>query len=163
MNLEFSQDYSSLKITDNGIGMNPLEFIHQYIRIGKSNLKKAEHTPKFSRPRIGGKGIGFLAPARYCRALEIRTKKGDVSVNYFTINKNEDDQVDIKHLFTNGHKDEGILNFIKIIKITDRNDIEIKVKKIDDFIIYFEKPVSDFNIWYEFDSRSIELFSTIDF
>lgn len=163
VNLVFSPDYSSLKIKDNGIGMNPIEFIHQYIRIGKSYLKKGEYTPKFNRPRIGGKGIGFLAPARYCSNLVIKTKKGEKSINYFTISENNENEVDVRQLFLQGHNEEKILDYISITKITDQNSKEIEIEKEQDFVIYFKNPVSEFNVWYEFDSRSMELFANIDF
>jgi hypothetical protein len=161
--MEFSQDFTSLNIEDNGIGMNPIEFIHQYIRIGKSYIEKAEHTPKYLRPRIGGKGIGFLAPARYCQRLQIITKKNEISKNYFKINNNLDSSIDLKPLFLQGHGEEQILEHINIYKITDELGKEIPKYIIEDFVLHLDEIIENINIWYEFDSRRLELRALIDF
>lgn len=70
--LIFSSGFRDLRIEDNGVGMNPIQFVRDYIRIGRG------HNPPVKTPggrwRIGGKGIGFLAPARYCRVMVVETK-----------------------------------------------------------------------------------------
>lgn len=163
VDLNFSDDFTSLEIIDDGMGMNPLEFIHQYIRIGKSNLKKPEFTQKYNRARIGGKGIGFLAPARYCKSLNIVTKKNVVSTNYFIVNVDDVKSINLKDLFLQGHNEQSILDLLKIIKVTDSDLNDIEVELIEDFVIYFKDTVSKIYVWYEFDSRGIELNATIDF
>jgi hypothetical protein len=70
--LEFGAEYQSLTIDDDGAGMNPKQFVREYIRVGRSPEAKVK-SPSEKRERIGGKGIGSLAPARYCRQLNVKT------------------------------------------------------------------------------------------
>lgn len=70
--LQFSDEYQSLLIDDDGAGMNPRQFVREYIRVGRSPDAKLL-SPSATRERIGGKGIGSLAPARYCKKLRIET------------------------------------------------------------------------------------------
>ena len=70
--IEFSDDFMSVTIEDDGNGMNPFEFRTDFARIGGSSRKKSKKTtPKKKRSRIGNKGIGFLALARYCNRMVI--------------------------------------------------------------------------------------------
>lgn len=71
--LRFGPDFSSLEIIDDGAGMNPRQVLREYIRVGRS-VDAQRKSPSGRRERIGGKGIGSLAPARYCRALTLQTK-----------------------------------------------------------------------------------------
>ena len=66
-----SEDFSSMDVLDNGIGMTPFDFHKSFARIGGSTAWLQEGTSSGGRPRIGYKGIGFLAVARYCSALHV--------------------------------------------------------------------------------------------
>ncbi|MDE2888423.1 MAG: ATP-binding protein [Gemmatimonadota bacterium] len=70
VSIEFADDFTSATISDDGIGMSPFEFRCDFTRIGGSSRKwSMERTPKKKRRRIGNKGIGFLALARYCHRM----------------------------------------------------------------------------------------------
>lgn len=69
--VEFSDDFSAVTVTDDGRGMTPFEFRNDFTRIGGGSRRwEGDRTGK-GRLRIGSKGIGFLALARYCSRLEI--------------------------------------------------------------------------------------------
>jgi hypothetical protein len=74
--VEYSEDFSSVTITDDGRGMTPFEFRNDFTRIGGGSRRwEGDRTAK-GRLRIGSKGIGFLALARYCSRLEIESCAG---------------------------------------------------------------------------------------
>src|SRR5262249_22346910 len=69
--VDFADDFSRVTVTDDGRGMTPFEFRGEFTRIGGGSRRWAQgNTPK-GRARIGSKGIGFLALARYCSKLEV--------------------------------------------------------------------------------------------
>ena len=71
--VEFAEDFSSVKVVDDGRGMTPFEFRNDFTRIGGGSRRwRGDRTPK-GRLRIGSKGIGFLAVARYCSRLEVES------------------------------------------------------------------------------------------
>ena len=72
ISIEFADDFTSATISDDGNGMSPFEFRCDFTRIGGSSRRwSGGRTPKKNRSRIGNKGIGFLALARYCRRMLI--------------------------------------------------------------------------------------------
>jgi len=71
--VSLSDDFRSLDVVDDGIGMTPYEFHHDFARLGGSTAWLRGGKSPSGRPRIGYKGIGFLAVARYCSALHVET------------------------------------------------------------------------------------------
>jgi hypothetical protein len=67
--VEFAEDFSSVSVQDDGQGMTPFEFRSDFTRIGGGSRRWAGDRTRKGRPRIGSKGIGFLALARYCDRL----------------------------------------------------------------------------------------------
>ena len=67
--VEFSDDFSTVTVTDDGNGMTPFEFRNDFTRIGGGSRRWAGDKTRKGRLRIGSKGIGFLALARYCDQL----------------------------------------------------------------------------------------------
>jgi DNA topoisomerase VI subunit B len=73
VHVNIADDFSSVAVIDDGEGMTPFEFRHDFTRIGGGSRRwSGERTPK-GRLRIGSKGIGFLALARYCSLLEVES------------------------------------------------------------------------------------------
>ncbi len=68
-----ARDFSSIEIRDNGIGLTPIEFHRDFARLGGSTAWQNDGRSPGGRPRIGYKGIGFLAVARYCGRMEIES------------------------------------------------------------------------------------------
>jgi hypothetical protein len=67
------RDFSSIEVRDNGIGLTPIEFHRDFARLGGSTAWQNKGRSPGGRPRIGYKGIGFLAVARYCRRMELES------------------------------------------------------------------------------------------
>src|SRR5260370_41589671 len=67
----FADDFSSVTVTDDGQGMTPVEFRNDFARIGGGGRRWAGDRTQKGRLRIGSKGIGFLALARYCDRLKV--------------------------------------------------------------------------------------------
>src|SRR6202011_6194372 len=71
--VSFADDFSSVTVTDDGQGMTPFEFRNDFARIGGGSRRWAGDKTRKGRLRIGSKGIGFLALARYCDRLQIES------------------------------------------------------------------------------------------
>ncbi|HEV8716418.1 MAG TPA: ATP-binding protein [Candidatus Binatia bacterium] len=69
----FADDFSSVTVTDDGTGMTPFEFHNDFTRIGGGSRRWAGDKTRKGRLRIGSKGIGFLALARYCDRLQVQS------------------------------------------------------------------------------------------
>lgn len=69
-----ARDFPSLEIRDNGMGLTPIEFHRDFARLGGSTAWQNEGRSPGGRPRIGYKGIGFLAVARYCSRMEVESR-----------------------------------------------------------------------------------------
>jgi hypothetical protein len=77
--VQLSSDFSQVDVEDNGRGMTPFEFQEDYIRIGGSIHSQRDGLTPAGRQPIGRKGIGFLAVARYCKLVQIRTHTNRVA------------------------------------------------------------------------------------
>src|SRR2546426_11972458 len=69
-----ARDFSSIEVYDNGIGLTPVEFHRDFARLGGSTAWQNQGKSPGGRPRIGYKGIGFLAVARYCSRMEVESR-----------------------------------------------------------------------------------------
>src|SRR4051812_60679 len=66
-------DLTAIEVLDDGNGMTPYDFRDNFARLGGSTAWLRGGKSPGGRPRIGYKGIGFLAVARYCSALLVET------------------------------------------------------------------------------------------
>lgn len=71
--VQFADDFTSATVADDGQGMTPFEFRNDFARIGGGSRKWAGDRTRKGRLRIGSKGIGFLALARYCDRLHVES------------------------------------------------------------------------------------------
>ena len=69
-----ADDFSVIEVVDDGIGMTPYSFHDSFARLGGSTAWLHGGKSPGGRQRIGYKGIGFLAVARYCGALHVETR-----------------------------------------------------------------------------------------
>src|SRR5437879_5988887 len=72
----FADDFASVTVSDDGLGMTPFEFRNDFARIGGGSRRWAGDRTRKNRLRIGSKGIGFLAMARYCDRLKVESAAG---------------------------------------------------------------------------------------
>ena len=66
-----SDDFATLNIFDDGRGLTPDEFRTDFTKVGGSQARAREEMTALGRLKIGSKGIGFLAVARYCSRMEV--------------------------------------------------------------------------------------------
>jgi hypothetical protein len=71
--ISIADDCSSVTVIDDGEGMTPFEFRNDFTRIGGGNRRWLGERTRKGRLRIGSKGIGFLALARYCSRLQVES------------------------------------------------------------------------------------------
>lgn len=71
--VEFTDSFSSVTVSDDGCGMTPFDFRNDFTRIGGGSRRWSGDRTKRGRLRIGSKGIGFLALARYCERLRVES------------------------------------------------------------------------------------------
>jgi Histidine kinase-, DNA gyrase B-, and HSP90-like ATPase len=71
--ISIADDCSSVTVHDDGEGMTPFEFRNDFTRIGGGSRRWLGERTRKGRLRIGSKGIGFLALARYCSHLEVES------------------------------------------------------------------------------------------
>src|SRR5260370_15749289 len=69
----FAADFSNVIVADDGSGMTPFEFRNDFARIGGGSRRWGRDRTRKGRLRIGSKGIGFLALARYCDRLKVES------------------------------------------------------------------------------------------
>jgi len=69
----FADDFSSVAVVDDGQGMTPFDFRNDFARIGGGSRRWGGDRTRKGRLRIGSKGIGFLALARYCERLRVES------------------------------------------------------------------------------------------
>jgi hypothetical protein len=69
-----ARDFSTIEIRDDGIGLTPVEFRRDFARLGGSTAWQNQGLSPGGRQRIGYKGIGFLAVARYCNRMEVESR-----------------------------------------------------------------------------------------
>ncbi|TLS54129.1 hypothetical protein FE782_01930 [Paenibacillus antri] len=161
VHLDFIENYRLLTISDDGCGMDPIEFVRDYIRIGKSS-QKDEYTSRKQRPRIGGKGIGFLAPARYCDEVEVRTKKGSISQHVFHWEANGQRRLDLGVIVPGGLGRE-LLERIEVISITNENGEPVAFDIQEHGVVTTQKSLNYAQVAYTLRASEIELVATINF
>jgi hypothetical protein len=71
-------EFDTFSITDDGEGMNYLDFDNKFLWISRSDKRDASLFTKSGRPLIGKIGIGFVAVSEICnRMTVISTKEGE--------------------------------------------------------------------------------------
>jgi hypothetical protein len=85
VDVTFSDDFTTITVEDDGVGMTIFDFRNDFTRIGGGSRRWAGERTRRGRPRIGSKGIGFLALARYCDHLRVRSSANRTFVAKFGI------------------------------------------------------------------------------
>lgn len=69
--IRLADDFKSIEVRDDGRGLTPFEFRNDFTKVGGSYTRLRDELTDKKRPKIGSKGIGFLAVARYCSQMEV--------------------------------------------------------------------------------------------
>lgn len=68
-------EFSTLTVTDNGIGMDAQEFVSHFDLISRSEKRSLSDLSPSGRPYIGRIGIGFIAVSQLCNTMTVISKK----------------------------------------------------------------------------------------
>ena len=126
VHIEISQDFNTIVISDDGVGMTPADIRSDFTRIGGSYARheRGEITKK-GRQRIGSKGIGFVAPARYCCKMQVVSSTVGRQKETFSIPVCE--RTDLRPLLNIRVSPDIFRSRVRITKVTpaeDSNPIE---------------------------------------
>lgn len=171
VHIKLSPDFNSLSIKDDGIGMTPIAFHRDFTKVGGSYTRylRGENTPK-GRPKIGSKGIGFLAPARYCKKMKVVSST--ISCYQETISMPVSKKTNIQELIKVPLLPEIIKSRFRVKRITSAKSskaISGKRYKIDDDGFLVISKISNLSknihlqLEYELDCHDLEIIATIDF
>lgn len=159
--LTFREDLASLEIRDDGAGMNPKQFVREYIRVGRSTDAK-QYSPSGARARIGGKGIGSLAPARYCEKLIVKTKSCVPLMESVSILVPEDGKVPLHHMFPYLIIDPTLLSLFTSISYVD-NTNSAETVEVEPALVLDLPPGQECKVSYVFAAHEVWLEAEIGF
>ena len=172
--IRLGDDFSSIEIEDNGVGMTLFEFRSDFTRLGGSIKKTARGVTPKGRPRIGSKGIGFLAVARYCSSMKIlsttlRNHRGKIQ------HKGYATKIDLAALLEVPIPQRLLFGRLKITSVTILNGVKKKRLRSSDFtlapngIVLILKPKirvtssSIVEIGYSLNCRDLEFNAVINY
>lgn len=165
--IEFADDFTSATVTDDGNGMSPFEFRCDFTRIGGSSRKwSGGRTPKKNRDRIGNKGIGFLALARYCHRMIVTSSSPRPFKRTYSI-ENTSTSFDIVRVL-GVPIDPQLLNRLGCFEViqsenrkkVDANDYELNTKT---GYVEFKKDFGQAEVTISIDCRRLRFQATLDF
>ena len=154
--IDISDD--SIRVEDDGLGMNPSELNDVYLFVGSEtrNSDKNARTPIKGRLKMGRKGIGKLAALSISEGFQLITVKSGIVSALFIPNRIEEDnavlqelspsEYVLKHISSNGTA--IVMNSPKIHIPSLKDTVLKNLSKI------FPKGMSDFHIHVNFKGNS---------
>lgn len=173
--VELDANFASISVDDDGHGMTPFEFYNDFARLGGSTARLQEGKSPRGRDRIGYKGIGFLAVARYCSRLRIETitAREHRDVQIFEARDRRKHELFLKdelsELIPVSHL-EGRISIVHVREVIDGKRTQLRRGQD-----YESRPLSVFlkssraraaptiEIEYDLDCRGLQLIATLDF
>lgn len=168
-------DFGSISVDDDGQGMTPFEFYNDFARLGGSTARLRGGKSPRGRDRIGHKGIGFLAVARYCSRLRIET----ITTREYRHTQVFADRDRRKHeLFLSAQLNELIPSTLlegRIAVVHVREVVAEKKTQLRRGVDYELRPMSvhltsrrartapTIEVEYDLDCRGLQLKATLDF
>lgn len=170
--IRLAKDFGSLEIEDDGGGLTPFEFRNDFTRVGGSHTRLREGLTTKGRPKIGSKGIGFLAVARYCSSMTItssttRTHQGKVSFKLtgkeFDLLKQFEVPIE-RELIDSRLKIQSVEVFVngKRRKVSRKNYSQ-RTGQLLFRVPPSKSPSAEIEVKYELNCRDLEFEATIDF
>lgn len=171
--IRLADDFKSIEIHDDGRGLTPFEFRNDFTKIGGSYTRQRNEYTDNNRPKIGSKGIGFLAVARYCSRMEVTSTTTRVHTGKVLCNP-RGVCVDLPSFFEVRIPREllaGRLQIKSITLVTSKSRKKLPKRDYrlgDDGVITLRDPSpaiapNKLEIEYELDCRSLEFNAVIDF
>lgn len=171
--IRYDSERRSLSVDDDGTGMTPFEFRRDFTKIGGSDKGRASKATQFGRQRIGCKGIGFLAVARYCSRMIVLTHGPRVHRERFLVEPQKrpifiGDRLDVKipKEFLSGRlRITGITATRGSKNLKLGKDVKFDAEKasviFDPKLIHSKQGAVELNL--QIDCRGLELRATLDF
>jgi len=171
--IQLSDNVEQIEVIDDGIGMTPFEFQNEFTRLGGSHKRLGGGVTTKGRRRIGSKGIGFLAVARYCSGIEVvsttlRKHRGKIQYDgqATTIDLSRFLDVKIPH--------ELLAKRLKVTAVAVTFKDKSRRLSADEFELAYGRqlrirrkgkasPARRVQVWYSLDCRNLEFKAVIDF
>jgi len=171
--IRLTDDFKSIEVYDDGRGLTPFEFRNDFTKIGGSYTRQRNEYTENNRPKIGSKGIGFLAVARYCSRMEVTSTTTRIHTGKVLCNP-KGFCVDLPSLFEVRIPRDlltGRLNVKSISLLTSKTRKKLAKREYklgDDGVITLRDPSpaivpNKLEIEYELDCQSLEFNAVIDF
>ena len=168
-----SVDFSSMDVLDNGIGMTPFDFHESFARLGGSTAWLQEGTSPGGRPRIGYKGIGFLAVARYCSALHVESHSLTPYTSQETVRRRNRRTIPLRNVVGESVPTVLLEKRLKIVAVrvlSDSKWIRLRLKRdyeIDSKGVHLVSALSRMGSYLQFhyrvDCKGLHLRAVLDF
>jgi len=170
--IRLEDDFCSINIDDNGRGMTPFEFQREFTKLGGSYKQINSGLTAKARPKIGRKGIGFLAVARYCSGMEVvsttlRKHRGKI------LREGPETTIDLARCFNVPVPRAVLSRHLRVTSIVIRANGKTRRLRSSDFrlnrgrvaIVGKKKPRSreKLEIRYSLDCCKLEFKATIDY
>jgi Histidine kinase-, DNA gyrase B-, and HSP90-like ATPase len=131
-----ADDFQGIEVRDDGIGMTPFHFESDFARLGGSTAWLQGGKSPGGRPRIGYKGIGFLAVARYCSELRVTSHATRPYEGSRVITRGNRKSIDLIDLIGDVVPVDLLEGKIRIVAVEAIQDgASKKLKKTDDYIL----------------------------
>jgi hypothetical protein len=160
-------DYSSISVRDDGIGMTPFEFHEDFARLGGSSAWLRGGKSPGGRERIGYKGIGFLAVARYCGELHVESQTVRTVQRSASVRVSKTGMVRLRELLGDtwsGMKLDDVITIQQIVAPNGTTLREARDYELTASGVRFKKPKEgDYSVRYDIDCRGLLLRAVLDF
>jgi hypothetical protein len=171
--IRLAEDFKTIEVSDDGRGLTPFEFRTDFTKIGGSYTRLRNEVTENNRPKIGSKGIGFLAVARYCSRMEVVSTTTRTHTGKFLCSL-KGSSVDMPVYFDVSIPRELLPDRLKVksVKIvTDKERIALRRREyiVDkQGVLTLSDPSravtpNKLEIEYSLDCRSLEFHALIDF
>lgn len=164
--IEFGDEFEWVRIIDNGNGMTPYEFKYNFLHIGKNRTELGKRLTRLNFERVGGKGIGFLAPARYCSLMKIITTTNRINQFSKWIDTPKT-IVDLYKIFNESILSEKIFNkYTTVTSIKTSDDVKLiegRDYKTKNGKIYLKKEYKKIMVNFSIDCSNLIFEAAVNF
>ncbi len=167
-----AEDFGTIEIQDDGMGMTPFGFHEDFTRLGGSTAWAGEGRSPRGRPRIGSKGIGFLAVARYCSQLEVVSLSRVPHRGEAWFRRSNRKLIPFSMIAGDLVEEPMLRNRLKVERLELRDSGFVRLKNGTDFVVRAcdiellskrARSGQDFRIRYALDCSHIRLTALLDF
>jgi hypothetical protein len=167
-------DYSTIELEDDGVGMTPFQFQRDFARLGGSTAWLSGGKSPGGRDRIGYKGIGFLAVARYCDELCITTRSERPYVGAHEFDRRNRKRLPLKEVVSGDFDHRLFTDRLTVVHVDmhDTSGAKAALRRgvdysLDGWFLQLNsrraQQAARFRVDYEIDCAQFQLSSSMDF